>query len=196
MRNAARIARIATICMVLLLIAAHLVFSRYTFEYLSGVNRNRRVIKWRILVEDCSISIRENVFIRGWMGSMKTDNANFYKTQRIYQLFGNWHQNSPFPKHWEQRSLSQLAREYGLLRPIYQNSKLEDRIVWVNSNPGLYLKIPFWLVAIPFVVTYSVLFLAKRRRRPFCTCGYSPIGNVSGICPECGKPIKVHSITS
>src|SRR5690242_19682603 len=33
--------------------------------------------------------------------------------------------------------------------------------------------------------------IIRRRRRGECgSCGYSLTGNVSGICPECGKPIS------
>ncbi len=49
------------------------------------------------------------------------------------------------------------------------------------------LWIPALLVAIP-----SLLLWRRNRKLPkyYCECGYNLTGNVSGVCPECGK--KLH----
>lgn len=50
--------------------------------------------------------------------------------------------------------------------------------------------IPLWIPLIPLLT--DTLFLWRRDRRPragHCSCGYNLTGNVSGICPECGRPI-------
>ncbi|MFO0974626.1 MAG: hypothetical protein U1A27_14475 [Phycisphaerae bacterium] len=55
------------------------------------------------------------------------------------------------------------------------------------------------LVGLPVAVSVAIsawsdarlAALAERRRRQGCPrCGYSLIGIVSGICPECGTPIE------
>lgn len=39
---------------------------------------------------------------------------------------------------------------------------------------------------------WTSLLVRIRRKRPssLCTCGYDLTGNVSGICPECGSPVR------
>jgi len=70
------------------------------------------------------------------------------------------------------------------------------RLPWIRDvgRPGtrvtsytLPLWIPLVVVAIP-----TVVFWYRGRRPPpgHCqTCGYNLTGNVSGRCPECGKPV-------
>lgn len=33
-------------------------------------------------------------------------------------------------------------------------------------------------------------FTGLVRREGFCKCGYDLTGNISGVCPECGAPVK------
>jgi hypothetical protein len=54
--------------------------------------------------------------------------------------------------------------------------------------------LPLW---IPFVlVALATLFFWRRSRRfppGHCgRCGYDLTGNVSGVCPECGQPVRVN----
>lgn len=63
--------------------------------------------------------------------------------------------------------------------------------VWLPEwGPGLLvcpLWIPFLLVAVPT----AVFFRRDRRIPPGCcqSCGYDLRGNVSRVCPECGKRV-------
>jgi hypothetical protein len=70
------------------------------------------------------------------------------------------------------------------------------RCWWVRilrPRPGLWAVIvPLWIP--PLILGISTFFLWRRRlRRPpgHCqSCGYNLMGNVSGVCPECGKQIE------
>lgn len=61
-------------------------------------------------------------------------------------------------------------------------------------NP-LRLGAPYgaWVVSMWLVTYYAVSYERIRRRalaHGFCnSCGYNLTGNLSGICPECGKPV-------
>lgn len=67
---------------------------------------------------------------------------------------------------------------------------------------GLDVVFPFWLPVAAFAVSASAFclshVLANRRRRTtgLCMgCEYDLTGNQTGICPECGVSIDVHSGT-
>jgi hypothetical protein len=57
---------------------------------------------------------------------------------------------------------------------------------------GWYIRSPFWLPAVLFVVPLVPILLRglrrrHRLRRGLCEkCGYDLTGNISGVCPECG----------
>jgi hypothetical protein len=57
------------------------------------------------------------------------------------------------------------------------------RFAWFFYLP---LWVPFLLAAFPTAV---LLWLDRRRIPPHCcqSCGYDLTGNVSGVCPECGR---------
>ena len=58
--------------------------------------------------------------------------------------------------------------------------------------------IPIWWLGLPFMLYSLVAFLPDTRRPANACqyCGYNLTGNVSGICPECGKPIEREKLTS
>ncbi len=85
----------------------------------------------------------------------------------------------------------QLIRSYnsGVERP---EKVRRVRHVQVNS--------PWWFVAALFWAYPVVVFIRgpmrrfQRMRRNRCLkCGYILTGNVSGVCPECGTPVKSSS---
>jgi hypothetical protein len=58
------------------------------------------------------------------------------------------------------------------------------------SGSGFLLVIPFWLLSSALAIPTTFLWWRDRKRFPagHCqTCGYDLTGNVSGVCPECGK---------
>ena len=66
-----------------------------------------------------------------------------------------------------------------------------------TANIGAGMLTFLCLVLAPFVglgmflLAYSIYPRRKRRKRQrYCRCGYDLTGNVSGICPECGSPVK------
>lgn len=67
----------------------------------------------------------------------------------------------------------------------------DPRILWLPELYGEGIGVPLW---IPFVVIVVSSLVGVRRCRghppPHCQkCGYNLTGNVSGVCPECGRPI-------
>jgi hypothetical protein len=91
------------------------------------------------------------------------------------------------------------------LRPEYGDNDPDD--VWIDGGGFRYVRITSagmrrWNLALPawfLVVITAALPLARtarrmgtrNRRRPgHCpACGYDLTGNVSGVCPECGKGV-------
>ena len=81
--------------------------------------------------------------------------------------------------------------------PVYVLAIVIDECGWfpLNSNASLY-----WVFTVGGscqwgLLVWSLLRLWQRRRdrdnRPRCVrCGYLLIGNVSGICPECGESVS------
>lgn len=61
---------------------------------------------------------------------------------------------------------------------------------------SLKLTAPFWMICWAFALPSIALYLAARRPLPGnCPCGYNLFGNTSGVCPECGSPIKGTAMT-
>jgi hypothetical protein len=56
------------------------------------------------------------------------------------------------------------------------------------------LRVPFWLVVLVTGTAPAVHLWRKRRARMAAgrcvSCGYNLTGNVSGVCPECGSPVR------
>jgi hypothetical protein len=56
------------------------------------------------------------------------------------------------------------------------------------------LRLPHWFLIVVFAPPLVLRLMVRRRRAKdgMCqTCGYNLTGNVSGVCPECGKPIAL-----
>lgn len=69
---------------------------------------------------------------------------------------------------------------------------LSRKQVW-----NLDLRVPFWAPCILFATSPAIAFIGgplrrwRRRRRGVCAkCGYDLTGNVSGVCPECGRKVE------
>ena len=63
------------------------------------------------------------------------------------------------------------------------------------------LTIPFWFPAVLTLILPGCRLshvIMHRRRKALCLCfqcGYNLTANLSGICPECGMPIKVSTVS-
>lgn len=98
------------------------------------------------------------------------------------------------PEIVRQQAWKQLARRLGFIEPSYvlHNYALDKRSL--ASRVSMW-RVPMWMVFL-LVVAPTALFWWRDRRYPpgHCQrCGYNLTGNVSGKCPECGKPIKPHT---
>ena len=59
------------------------------------------------------------------------------------------------------------------------------------------LRIPLWLVALPFAISPLKFFivLRRRRKRKLClTCGYDVSTSGQATCPECGWQVVVEDV--
>lgn len=53
-----------------------------------------------------------------------------------------------------------------------------------------YLFSPWWPTGLPLGFGVALLISGRSRRLTgHCLCGYNLTGNVSGVCPECGRPV-------
>ena len=54
------------------------------------------------------------------------------------------------------------------------------------------IHIPLWMPFLPIAAASLLAWRRARMRRPgHCrNCGYDLMGNVSGVCPECGKEVQ------
>jgi hypothetical protein len=74
------------------------------------------------------------------------------------------------------------------------DTKSPHFMIWTPtyySDPGLFsVGLPLWMPFLLIATPAAFLWWTDRRRIPpgHCqNCGYNLTGNVSGICPECGK---------
>jgi hypothetical protein len=95
----------------------------------------------------------------------------------------------PLP-HW--KYISHMRRE----RPPFNVWEQLHHFEFSGGAGGWTVAFPHWLPCIIFLGT-PALWLRRHRqeRRQIAdgccrSCGYNLTGNVSGVCPECGKPIE------
>ncbi len=81
---------------------------------------------------------------------------------------------------------NELARPDGWEVRFYNDPALP---YWQFGYADRALAIPLYLLAAPFVISSTVMFVRSRRALPgHCTkCGYDLAGLKSGTCPECGQ---------
>lgn len=101
-----------------------------------------------------------------------------------------WECDGPSSAVWStchalrERNWHWLARDFGCYLPVAQWN-FPDRV------DGLVMPtvvLPLWI----FVAAAALFYFLTGRRAPVghCrSCGYNLTGNVSGVCPECGKTI-------
>jgi len=77
----------------------------------------------------------------------------------------------------------------------YRQTFRSDGIATIERFTAQRTWIPYWLIAVGFVVLPLIGLVnygrrARRRSRNVCpVCGYDLTANTSGICPECGTPV-------
>lgn len=76
----------------------------------------------------------------------------------------------------------------------HRSTRDDIGIVWLVEVEGPLAVIGGWIPVISFTIP-ALICLPPRRTRPgFCIkCQYDLTGNTSGICPECGTPLKSSS---
>lgn len=92
-----------------------------------------------------------------------------------------WNPSVSYPRDW--RTIASLTRTIQLMPRM-------------NRNPGqLEITFPMWLLFASVATPTALAWLRSRRRIPagHCpACAYDLTGNVSGVCPECGKKVERH----
>lgn len=99
------------------------------------------------------------------------------------------------PTYWLIAAATQIAAQLVVVVPVSR----------LMRSYGFYRTFVGWLlsIAVALLACYAIIWLVRRRiarnlrleltRRglPTCLgCGYDLTGNVSGVCPECGKSIN------
>ncbi len=169
-------------------------------------SRIQRVLKWGgvvacvVILAAWAVSLRSWSVYRGKNGVFGYGNGRVavwrpkdplqYLTVVDRQWFG-WVVNlPPAPRGMSWFSL-------GLVRP----SITDGTVHYMNrgSLTGTNYEIPLWLPFLVVAAPTALLFWRGRliRHPPgHCRkCGYNLTGNVSGVCPECGKPCETDTVT-
>jgi hypothetical protein len=105
----------------------------------------------------------------------------------------------PGKNNWTPRSVRMYTRPWnsGRLKPLWPYYD-HPRIGPFRSRE-IMLELPLWLPTLAAAVFAPFLWWLDRRRilPGHCArCGYDLTGNVSGMCPECGKRIAETSETT
>jgi hypothetical protein len=79
------------------------------------------------------------------------------------------------------------------IQQLWRGFGYDGNVVGIVGN-GVAVFVPHWLFCLIFFSMPSLWVLrwrwARRPARGTCaSCGYNLTGNVSGVCPECGKPL-------
>jgi hypothetical protein len=88
-------------------------------------------------------------------------------------------------------SLSLPYRRTSSMPLVLEPSPSGGQVV-LAEHVWLSYRFPLWLLFV--IASAPTAFLwyrqwKQRSRMGYCRCGYNLLGNVSGICPECGTPI-------
>jgi hypothetical protein len=87
------------------------------------------------------------------------------------------------------------AWEYWGALPAGLNMERPSGIQWlpsVDHSSGIMVVVPIWMLLVVIAIPTAFLWVRDRRRFPrgHCqACGYNLTGNVSGVCPECGRKV-------
>jgi hypothetical protein len=160
-----------------------------------GRSRWRGLLKWSGTLA-CLLILLAAAACLKWGGIEVSDGATWAVTLAVGSLGVTWGTTSSswgnpivefysqgirfVPRYWTgQRAIDAWAR-YGLLPK-------SDGVTARGGTITVPLWIPFLLIGLPT----GWLWWRDRRRVPAgcCACGYDLTGNVSGICPECGRAV-------
>jgi hypothetical protein len=144
-------------------------------------SRLRRLLKWAGLVvcvlvlAAWSVSLTRHVGV-GWGDrrvSLGDGQVRLWRLRTLGMRFGGWHVYYDVP---------QPGSSYSSV--WVQRSALSD-------GGTTILHVPLWLILLATAIPMAVLWRRGRRPPKGCCqgCGYNLIGNVSGICPECGESV-------
>jgi len=92
---------------------------------------------------------------------------------------------------------SKILNRYGFNLPRIIHKRRWNHWLW-GSLWSWYIRVPFWLMLLPFALPTTILWLRDRRPgKGHCPhCGYNLTGNESGICPECATPVTKQETTA
>ncbi len=152
--------------------------------------RRRRVLKWVGLFASVLIVI-------AWAASLRWD--MLYLKREPWQFGTEQDQRAMYA------DLSGGCFEYyrGYYRPVEPDTgwycfRHSTKPVWAllvhhSARGDRRIRVPLWIPFLLVAVPTACLWWRDRRRIPLghCQkCGYNLTGNVSGVCPECGKAIS------
>ena len=99
---------------------------------------------------------------------------------------------------WDAPSLESMGLHSGVWDFHFSAGRIRRPPAWWG-NPGppadsfIYADFPTWCAFLLSAILPASRVIALRKGKHRCEscryCGYNLTGNVSGVCPECGKPI-------
>ncbi len=162
--------------------------------YNATMNRRRlirRVIKWVGLVFCVLIVVAWAVSLRwcvAYAGIDRGASVEYGFAVVIYPF------TKPIvPTRWQVWGATPRARKDGNWG-LTTEGVFRVPALGLGQGPGknVFILLPLWIPLIVLAIPTAFLFYRDRRRIPpgHCQkCGYNLTGNVSGVCPECGKAI-------
>ena len=145
-------------------------------------SRLLRVAKWggvvvcAVLMATWAVSTRWVVAYHGSHRSSAVMNGEFVAF---------WLAEEKVPRWWFNR-LDDAHSTYGFTLPSYVRSAvlLDDK----TTPRSTKFSVPIWMPLVLSVgLTTYIIWIDRPPKPGHCPCGYNLTGNVSGVCPECGR---------
>ena len=136
------------------------------------------------------------MILLGWLRCLETSRT--WATGEEYLGIGNW--EGVLYSFWGRRSgpiTHSDDTDVAVVGICVLVDLVSDDLGWppriVRDSPDSYtaVYVPLWLPLLLVAVPTALLWWRDRRIPPGCCreCAYDLTGNISGVCPECGREI-------
>jgi hypothetical protein len=147
-------------------------------------SRTRRVLKWAglvacvVIVAAWAVSLTQHVGVgwTDWRVSLSDGQVWLWRLHNVRMRFDGWHVYYDLPRPRSSFGMTWVPR-FGLA-----------------DGGTAILQLPLWFIVLVAAIPTALLWYRDSPPPKGCCrkCGYDLTGNVSGVCPECGKPFDKH----